>query len=260
MLPFSLFVTKVIGFICSFLCKIKIEYSSSDSDEESHEKGSLVLPPFTCDIKGDTVRFLEPSKSSESTGLVRSFAHQHGNWATSVYLPATEALTRFLYTLMDLVKPLLSQSNREFYICEEFHLSLSRTWPILHHWIAGFERMLHDISTKYPRPFVKLEKADFLVNDEGTRSFLVVCVEKSDFFVNLLSEIDPVVVSYRGEPYYKDQIFHFSLSWCIGNVNSTVSPDWKEACLVMTTLFFNDILEINFSFLLEGVGGTLRRL
>ncbi|KAM7540841.1 hypothetical protein Aperf_G00000035033 [Anoplocephala perfoliata] len=146
-----------------------VEYSSSDSDEESHEKGSLVLPPFTCDIKGDTVRFLEPSKSSESTGLVRSFAHQHGNWATSVYLPATEALTRFLYTLMDLVKPLLSQSNREFYICEEFHLSLSRTWPILHHWIAGFERMLHDISTKYPRPFVKLEKADFLVNDEGTR-------------------------------------------------------------------------------------------
>lgn len=71
--------------------------------------------------------------------------------------------------LMDFVKPLLSHSKEEFYICEEFHLSLSRTWPILHHWIEGFEEIVRDIALKYPRPFVKLGKADFLVNDKGTR-------------------------------------------------------------------------------------------
>lgn len=84
-------------------------------------------------------------------------------------ISATEALTSFLYALLDSANSILSQSKEEFYTCGDFHLSLSRTWPILHHWIAGFENALRDIAFKYPRPLIRLEKAEFLVNDEGTR-------------------------------------------------------------------------------------------
>ncbi|VDO01136.1 unnamed protein product [Rodentolepis nana] len=208
-----------------------IDYPSSESEEEFQERLSPVLPSFSLDIEGDRVRFLETDRNFNPDGRVRGFSHQHGNWSTSLYIPATESLTCFLHTLLESVNSILSPDKKEFHTCGDFHLSLSRTWPILHHWITGFENAVRDIVFKYPRPLIRLDKAEFLVNDEGTRSFLVVCAEKSDLLLNLLGDIDPIVVSYRGEPYYQDQIFHFSLSWCLGDVNNTVSANWKKTCL-----------------------------
>lgn len=60
---------------------------------------------------------------------------------------------------------------------------------------------------------------------------MAVGVKESDFLNRIVSDLDPIVASYQGEPYYEDRIFHFSLSWCLGDVENIVSPNWKKTCL-----------------------------
>lgn len=98
MFTVSLYILLPSCSLCHFYASMAlVEYSSSESDGGSQEKEKSILPPFSCDIEGDTVRFLESNKSSESSGLVRGFTHQHGNWATSVFLPGN-CLFRMIFS------------------------------------------------------------------------------------------------------------------------------------------------------------------
>lgn len=97
-------------------------------------------------------------------GRIRSFKHERGNWATYVYLPCelvllmlncptkVSLLTCFLPTpdhpeeeFQELLEQLLSVAGRNGVALtpqEEFHLSLSQTVVLRHHWIQPFTRSL----------------------------------------------------------------------------------------------------------------------
>ncbi len=67
-----------------------VGYSSSEDELEKEDEENEPLPSFTCDFIGDEKRFASESRNAaniENDGRVRSFAHKHGNWATSVFVP-----------------------------------------------------------------------------------------------------------------------------------------------------------------------------
>ncbi|CDS40845.1 expressed conserved protein [Echinococcus multilocularis] len=167
-----------------------VGYSSSEDEDGCKDKEHSVLPSFTYDVEGDRVRFAESGRKSHSNGRVRGFAHKHGNWATCVFLPASAPLKLFFGVLLNYIDTTLSRCEQQFHACEDFHLSVTKTWPILHHWIVGFTEAVRGIAATHQRPCITLGEAVFLVNDERTR-----------------------------------------LSWCLGDVENIVSPNWKKTCL-----------------------------
>lgn len=94
-------------------------------------------------------------------GRIRSFPHERGNWATSLYVSsmckiplfsfyisygnhASLILPFFVVQNVEPMKTLCSkllpyvQSIGEFHCCSDFHVSFSKTVVLRHHWIQLF--------------------------------------------------------------------------------------------------------------------------
>ncbi|KAM4572767.1 U6 snRNA phosphodiesterase 1 isoform 2-T2 [Odontesthes bonariensis] len=107
--------------------------------EELAPKTRLPLPGCLAAMFPDEVD-PQTEDSSLHSGRVRSFKHERGNWATCVYLPypPEEEFEELLEEL------LLAAGSRGLVLTpqEEFHLSLSQTVVLRHHWIQPFTQSL----------------------------------------------------------------------------------------------------------------------
>ncbi|XP_061677931.1 U6 snRNA phosphodiesterase 1 isoform X3 [Syngnathoides biaculeatus] len=74
--------------------------------------------------------------SSLHDGRIRSFKHERGNWATYVYFPykPEEEFGEFMESLLSTAAAFGVVLTPQ----EEFHLSLSQTVILRHHWIQPF--------------------------------------------------------------------------------------------------------------------------
>nr|VZI50748.1 unnamed protein product [Spirometra erinaceieuropaei] len=206
-----------------------VDYSSSEGEE------TLELPRSLEQFVSDEKRFStqQGRMSSHQTGRVRSFPHIHGNWASCVFIPAPEDMSAFFREIMDAVDPFLINCSSQFHSVEDPHLSLTKTWPILHHWIDGFARFVATVASENARFSVQLSGPTFLTNEEKTRSFLALTIAPSDRgpLHSLVSRLDEQVIALRGEKYYQDPLFHFSIGWCVGDVHQNMSSESRKACL-----------------------------
>ncbi|XP_014443276.1 U6 snRNA phosphodiesterase isoform X3 [Tupaia chinensis] len=105
--------------------------------------------------------------SAKHGGRVRTFPHERGNWATHVYIPY-EAEEEFL----DLLDALLSHAQT--YIprlvrMEAFHLSLSQSVVLRHHWILPFVQALKDRMASCQGFFFTANQVKIYTNQEKTR-------------------------------------------------------------------------------------------
>uniref|UniRef100_A0A8D0XUT9 U6 snRNA phosphodiesterase 1 n=1 Tax=Sus scrofa TaxID=9823 RepID=A0A8D0XUT9_PIG len=80
--------------------------------------------------------------SAKHGGRVRTFPHERGNWATHVYIPY-EAREEFL-DLLDILLPHAQTYVPRLVRMEAFHLSLSQSVVLRHHWILPFVQVLKD--------------------------------------------------------------------------------------------------------------------
>ncbi|BHF59969.1 poly(U)-specific 3'-to-5' RNA exonuclease [Sparganum proliferum] len=188
---------------------------------ESEE--TLELPRSLEQFVSDEKRFStqQEKMSSHKASRVRSFPHIHGNWASCVFIPAPEDMSSFFLEVMDAVDPLLINCSSQFYSVEDPHLSLTKTWPILHHWIDDFARFVATLASENARFSVQLSRPTFLTNEEKTSGPLH----------SLVSQLDEQVIALRGEKYYQDPLFHFSIGWCVGDVHQNMSSESRKACL-----------------------------
>ncbi|VDM00128.1 unnamed protein product [Schistocephalus solidus] len=53
--------------------------------------------------------------------------------------------------IIDAVNPFLTECSSQFFSVEDPHLSLTKTWPILHHWIDGFARFVATVASENTR-------------------------------------------------------------------------------------------------------------
>uniref|UniRef100_A0A3B4TD98 U6 snRNA phosphodiesterase 1 n=1 Tax=Seriola dumerili TaxID=41447 RepID=A0A3B4TD98_SERDU len=126
--------------------RMLVGYSSSSEEEDSEAAAGLnscsrklPLPGCLLAMFPDEVD-TQTEDSSLHGGRVRSFKHERGNWATYVYLPYHPE-----EEFRELLEELLSAARAhgvDLTPQEEFHLSLSQTVVLRHHWIQPFTQSL----------------------------------------------------------------------------------------------------------------------
>ncbi|XP_007468364.1 PREDICTED: U6 snRNA phosphodiesterase isoform X2 [Lipotes vexillifer] len=195
-----------------------VGYSSSGSEDEA-EAGARVRPGTRGCSRGqsplpsqklpvpDSVLDMFPGTeerpaddSAKHGGRVRTFPHERGNWATHVYVPY-EAREEFL-DLLDVLLPHAQTYVPRLVRMEAFHLSLSQSVVLRHHWILPFVQALKDRVASFQRTFVGLE-----VTLGHTQ------------FLDLVSEVDRVMEEFDLTTFYQDPSFHISLAWCVGDAH-----------------------------------------
>lgn len=149
-------------------------------------------------------------------GRIRSFPHERGNWATHVYIPY-EAGEAFL----DLLDALLRHAQvhvPRLVAMEAFHLSLSQSVVLRHHWILPFVQALKERLACCQQFFFTANQVKIYTNQEKTRTFVGLEVTSGhNQLLHLVSEVDRVLEEFDLTTFYQDPSFHISLAWCVGD-------------------------------------------
>ncbi|CAG4947720.1 unnamed protein product [Parnassius apollo] len=148
-------------------------------------------------------------------GRKRTFPHMRGNWTTFVYVkyPDKESLLLFankLKTLLDV---------KDSHICDDFHLSLTKTLVLSYHTITPFTQSLKETLSDIESFYLGFNSIEIFCNEERTRTFIAI---KADYFSNkslsgIVRKIDSVLEEFRLEKFYDDPSFHVSLLWINGD-------------------------------------------
>jgi len=152
---------------------------------------------------------------------VRSFPHVEGNWATHVYIEVewNSHFFEFVSRVLEELRPL------EFHALPEFHISLSRTVAIRHHWIEPLVDSLRDQFRPLHASLCDLATVKLFTNDEKTRTFLCLEIseEDADLLKSYVAAVDRSFAEFKLQKYYENPSFHMSLGWCLGDVTCGVS-------------------------------------
>ncbi|KAM6972928.1 U6 snRNA phosphodiesterase 1 [Aplochiton taeniatus] len=178
------------------------------------EASQLSLP--VCILEVFTEKEEEPEDGSQHGGRIRSFKHENGNWATYVYLPYFpeedfEELLAAVCAAAAAHGVVLTQQK-------EFHVSLSQTVVLRHHWIQPFTQLLKKSVEGCSRFVCSAQRLRVYANAEKTRTFLGMEVTTGQVhLLELMKLVDEVMVEFSLDTFYKNPSFHVSLAWCIGD-------------------------------------------
>ncbi|KAK2156005.1 hypothetical protein LSH36_224g05029 [Paralvinella palmiformis] len=202
---------------------LKRESSTTNDDKTSKklkfgkQMGSRL--PLPTDIQSMFVAEPETKNDPEQhDGRIRTFSHERGNWASFVYAYVSpfqeECFRDITQYLIDVLRPV-----GDFHACEDFHLSLSRTFVLRHHWIEPLVKCLKQKLAVCQRITLVCGDLEWYCNDEETRTFLAMHVaDEAKILTSYTKSIDSVLEDFKLPPYYEDPSFHISLAWCLGDV------------------------------------------
>ncbi|XP_057693088.1 U6 snRNA phosphodiesterase 1 [Corythoichthys intestinalis] len=183
--------------------------------EESSTTARLPLPDCLLDMFPEDLE-AQTEDSSLHDGRIRSFKHERGNWATYVYFPYKpeeefeELMEALLSTAAAFGVVLIPQ--------EEFHLSLSQTVVLKHHWIQPFIQGLKAGLVPCKRFVCSASRLKVYCNAEKTRTFLgVEVVTGHAQLLNMVHVVDRTLTDFHLDTFYQDPSFHVSLAWCVGD-------------------------------------------
>lgn len=158
----------------------------------------------------------ETADSSLHGGRMRSFKHERGNWATYVYFPyhPEEDFMELLEELLRMAGTLGVALTPQ----EEFHLSLSQTVVLKHHWIQLFTQSLRAGLAHCRRFLCSAGRLKVYCNAEKTRTFLGMEIWTGHAqLLELVRVVDQTMRGFHLETFYKEPSFHVSLAWCVGD-------------------------------------------
>ncbi|XP_053282958.1 U6 snRNA phosphodiesterase 1 [Pleuronectes platessa] len=189
----------------------------------------------------------ETEDSSLHGGRIRSFRHERGNWATYVYLPyhPEEEFEEVLEELFSAA----SDGGVDLTQQEEFHLSLSQTVVLRHHWIQPFIQSLRADLAHCKKFVCSARKLKVYCNAEKTRTFLgiEVCSGQTQL-LDVVRVVDRTMTEFRLDTFYKEPSFHVSLAWCVGDMREKM-----DGCIQKLQCLVDEREEGPFELRLDGV-------
>ncbi|KAH9490105.1 poly(U)-specific 3'-to-5' RNA exonuclease [Bulinus truncatus] len=193
----------------------------SNHNNNSVDKSDLLLP--------DTLKRMFPDhrhkcidNPAEHDNRIRSFPHLEGNWAAHIFFPVRqdERFQEFVHSVIQIFEPL------EFKAFPEFHISLSRTVAIRHHWIEPLVTSLREQLKTLKSGLSDMTAIKLFANDEKTRTFICIELSQEDTeFMQYVTAVDKCLLEFKLPVYYENPSFHISIGWCLGNVIEDVSED-----------------------------------
>ncbi|KAK1804611.1 hypothetical protein P4O66_020605, partial [Electrophorus voltai] len=167
----------------------------------------LPLPARVLEMFGDSEEE-HVDDCSQHGGRLRAFEHERGNWATYIYLPY-EPEDVFLELLDELMSGAAGHGVA-LVRADEFHISLSKTVVLHHHWIQPFVRSLRTGLAPCRRTFLGME----------------VYAGQSQL-LEVVRRINETMEEFSLCTFYKNPSFHVSLAWCVGDFTAKL----QDACL-----------------------------
>ncbi|XP_056106836.1 U6 snRNA phosphodiesterase 1 isoform X2 [Rhinichthys klamathensis goyatoka] len=197
----------------------------SKAGKSAHLTPRLPLPESVREMFGESEEKWT-DKSDEHGGRMRSFQHERGNWATYMFFPydPEEAFLEVLNEMMLVA----AAHGIPLALSEEFHLSLSKTVVLRHHWIQPFIQSIRTGVTHFQKFFCLADKLMVYSNAEKTRTFLGLEISTGKTqLLELIKILDQTMKEFNLSTFYKDPSFHISLAWCVGDHTESL----KKACL-----------------------------
>ncbi|XP_064641539.1 U6 snRNA phosphodiesterase 1-like [Lineus longissimus] len=164
---------------------------------------------------------------AQHEGRTRQFKHERGNWATSVYIPVEggASFECFLQEVIECVQPTLGEMKP----VDDFHISVSRTFPIRHHWIDPLTTSLRDCILNIQSFPCNFQHFKFYVNDDESRSFLGLNVSGcEEEMKSLVGVVDSCLKEFRLPMYYEAPSFHMSIGWTLGDIRPSLTEDLMD--------------------------------
>ncbi|XP_065064608.1 U6 snRNA phosphodiesterase 1-like isoform X2 [Rhopilema esculentum] len=185
-------------------------------------------------IPNDVLSMFKDVASSEESaddhkGRIRSFAHEEGNWASYVFIPA-----KLSNSQKALIKSLVDRARKTFSKFEQIdnkaiHITLSKTVSLRHYWIEPLVDQLKDLLSNTQSFRCHLDLVELYTNEEKTRSFLGLRIILGEEKLKALTEkVDQVLEKFGLPKYYENPSFHISFAWHLGDVTNTVPPTFTE--------------------------------
>ncbi|XP_048828288.1 U6 snRNA phosphodiesterase 1 isoform X2 [Brienomyrus brachyistius] len=213
-------------YTSSFCKKIKSTTGSEDHNHVQSKDGICVeeTPPLQpksrLPLPESVLEMFPEEKVTEDSSLhggrVRSFQHERGNWATYVYLPYHPE-DGFLELLEEMSR-LSTTHGFQLTRSTEFHLSLSQTVVLRHHWIQPFVMSLQTGLAQCSRFSCIASQLKVYSNQEKTRTFLALEVSTGHAqLLELVRVVDKTMEEFNLSTFYQKPSFHISLAWCVGD-------------------------------------------
>ena len=175
-------------------------------------------------------------------GRRRQFAHQEGNFPTHVFcVLKPHAPTEFAgiagkvaLTCAETLKGLVTEKG---FVCEEQpHISLSRPFALRYHQIQPLVTEITKRLGAAHKFEVCMPRCTLLRNDDGTRVFGALVVEKGcGAVLSLIRSVDSALESFGLQTYYKDPVPHVSVAWALTTTTKEGGGDKTSTALTEPT-------------------------
>lgn len=176
----------------------------------------LPLPSTLLDMFQDTEE-QHVDDCLQHGGRQRAFQHERGNWATYVYLPY-EPEDVFL-ELLDELRVSAAAHGVSLTLAEEFHVSVSKTVVLRHHWIQPVVQSLRSGLAQCRSCVCLADKLKVYCNDDKTRTFLGMEISTGcTQLLEMVKRVDQTMKEFNLSTFYEDPSFHVSLAWCVGDL------------------------------------------
>ena len=202
------------------LSALMSSYSSVPSEEDELSKAEVGCKKRACPDSKDR----ETSKATDENVFarakrIRTFEHEVGNWASYFYVPFPNA--RDIFNLLE--SHLHEFESEGFYLCKDFHISLSRTLVLKHFMINAVFLSMKPLVFQLKSSQCLLAGVKPFQNEEKTTSFLSLSVVTGVNLLNSMIElIDKYVCRLYNLPtFYEDRDLHMSLFWKNGPIEKT---------------------------------------
>lgn len=126
---------------------------------------------------------------------------------------------------------------------KHYHISLSKTVTIRHHWINPLTDALSQALQGFSPTFCTFHSVKFFCNDEKTRTFLILEINSNtDILSKYICEVDKVFKEFNLSPFYSNPSFHISIGWMLGNVASDLPASVLPELQTLVTDYLNEHL------------------
>ncbi|XP_050351668.1 U6 snRNA phosphodiesterase 1-like isoform X2 [Nymphalis io] len=194
------------------------EETSEDSEKEDSEHCKKLKLP-TPNLSGVSVVPSEDHIDDPSlhSGRTRSFPHVRGNWATFIYVeyPNKENLFQIIAKL----EAIVTSFDESCIVCEDVHISLSKTFVLRYHMIKSFTSTLQNVLSNNNSFVLNFDSVEVYCNEEKTRTFIALGVDAIShaYLNNILKQIDSLLDDFKLPTFYENPSFHMSILSVIGN-------------------------------------------
>ncbi|CAF1049366.1 unnamed protein product, partial [Didymodactylos carnosus] len=174
--------------------------------------------------------------TNEHDGRKRLFAHERGNWATSIFafVYCSSHMDTLIDDYIDLMNQMLNSNNDApttmWKRVNELHVSVSKTFPVRYHHIEALRITISEEFKSFEKFSSAISNIDILSNEDGSTSFLVFTLDQCKRYSDIVKKVDKALVQYRLPVYYENPCFHTSIAYIAGDKRYLMTNEWKLKC------------------------------